>query len=936
MKQQMPEIKRHFKMYKSGKLWLVAGITAASLMVGGQAASAADNVQSEQRTASTVQDQPKTEGQANQEDQANSGATTPTPDKSGTQTSGANSGATSGSTTTDQGNKTDGNKDANQPAKDDGTTKETVDGGNVLVTTKDGQVSLQDKDGKPVSGVKTINGKTYSFDAQGKAQTGLKTIDGKTYNFGTNGVAQTGVFTIDGKTYSFGTDGIAQTGLQTVDGKVYDFDEKTAVAKTGWQVIKDSKYYFDEKTGVAKTGWQTIGDNKYYFDTKTGAAYVGWHGIDGKLEFFTKDGINVKYLNVPGNLTLVTYGNKKMSLLDQSGNNVTGWQTINGQKYYFGKDGYAVIGQQTIDNKLYFFNDDGTAALDKKVNIGDFLYFFDKDGAAQTGFVELTENKVQQKYYFGPKDYKAVKGLQQIDGKTYYFDPETYQMWRDRTLTLGAAIYTFDANGVATQTGQVVLDRHGDLRHEKDGKWYLYESKTSDKKLSGWQKITTAPGFVYTVYFNPKDNNAMAQGELNIGGRWYYFGEHGQVAEGWKTLPDGREVYYDVDPNANGQGMVHGMAAIKQLDGPDKTYYFDLGDGRMRSGLISVNGKTYYFAPEMLQSQEKYVGNAWRYFGDDGAMATGFVQLKDAKNTRVVYYNAKGAMQYGEQYIDGKWYFFDTGDGHMAKGWHTLPDKRLVYYDVKDDGTGRGMLHGVQTIIESNEKKATYYFDQGMGTRRSGLFYNEQTKNLNYFNPSQNGAMVESTTLKLGNVNYQIDKEGSLVLKDGENFINGNWYLYDATKKQVAAGFIRMKDGRMLYYDPATASMIKGERYINGHWYFFNLGDGRMSTGITRLPDGRYVDYNAQGQMVYGEQYVNGGWYYFQPGDGRMKTGWHTLSDKRTVYYANDGKMIHGFAKINGWLVHFDEGNGNLTRYAYVWYKGQRYYARGDGGLTRA
>ena len=44
MSKQTPEIKRHFKMYKSGKLWLVAGITAVSLMAGGQvAASAADN-----------------------------------------------------------------------------------------------------------------------------------------------------------------------------------------------------------------------------------------------------------------------------------------------------------------------------------------------------------------------------------------------------------------------------------------------------------------------------------------------------------------------------------------------------------------------------------------------------------------------------------------------------------------------------------------------------------------------------------------------------------------------------------------------------------------------------------------------------------------------------------------------------------------------------
>ena len=97
MKQQMPEIKRHFKMYKSGKLWLVAGITAASLMVGGQAASAADNVQPEQpaTTASTVQEQPKTDATT---DQTQSGA-----DTTKTDTTTTGDAAQASSTATNQG-----------------------------------------------------------------------------------------------------------------------------------------------------------------------------------------------------------------------------------------------------------------------------------------------------------------------------------------------------------------------------------------------------------------------------------------------------------------------------------------------------------------------------------------------------------------------------------------------------------------------------------------------------------------------------------------------------------------------------------------------------------------------------------------------------------------------------------------------------------------
>ena len=890
MKQQMPEIKRHFKMYKSGKLWLVAGITAASLMVGGQVASAADNVQPEQATASTVQDQPKTEGQTNQKDQANSGATTPTPDKSGTQTSGANSGATSGSTTTDQGNKTDGNKDANQPAKDDGTTKETVDGGNVLVTTKDGQVSLQDKDGKPVSGLKTI----------------------------------------DGKTYSFGKDGIAQTGLQTVNDKNYYFN-KDGVAQTGWQTVDGKKYYFG-KDGVALTGWQTLPDDKkYYFDTKTGEIYTGLREVDGKLTYFDKNGVNAQYQFVQDGNLLITYANGQTAYAKSDASPLSGWLTQNGKKYYFGKDGLSLTGKQTVENNTYFFNKDGVLFTNGVKKVASAAYYFGKDGVSEGGFKDVKEGDTTVTYYFGLKgDHAAVKGLQNIDGKTYYFDPTTFQMWKNKTLTIGDAKYTFGADGIATKKDQIVANQNGYL-HEEKGQWYLYTNKDLKEKLYGWQKVTDGKT-EKLVYFDSLKGGAMAHGEVPIDGRWYFFKADGQVAQGWTTLSDGRVVYYDVDDNANGQGMLHGLGENLKKDGKVNSYYFDLWDGRMKTGLIQVNGKAYYFTPEMVKDKEVPLNGAWHYFGADGAMATGFTQLKDG---RTVYYNAKGEMLHGEQPINGQWYLFDTWDGHMYSGWKTLKDGRTVYYDVDAKGVGRGMLHGIQTINEKG-KDVTYYFDTWNGAKKTGVFYNSTTKQLNYFDTAKNGAMLQDGSAKVGGTTLTADKDGSLVLTDGEQALAGNWYLYDAKNKKVVVGFTKLADGRTVYYDPQTAVMYHGEKNIDGHWYYFNNWDGHMSTGLTRLPDGRIVLYNNKGQMLYGEQYVNGGWRYFDKVTGKMITGWYTLPDKRTVYYGNDGRMVHGFTKINGWLVHFNESDGNLTRYAYVWYNGQRYYARPDGGLTRA
>ena len=97
----------------------------------------------------------------------------------------------------------------------------------------------------------------------------------------------------------------------------------------------------------------------------------------------------------------------------------------------------------------------------------------------------------------------------------------------------------------------------------------------------------------------------------------------------------------------------------------------------------------------MVVNQEEHLADHWYYFGANGQMQTGFVTLKDG---RLVYYNADGQMQYGEQKINGKWYHFQTDNGDTARGWYTLEDGRRVYYDVDNSGAGQGMLHGMQKV----------------------------------------------------------------------------------------------------------------------------------------------------------------------------------------------------------------------------------------------
>lgn len=367
----------------------------------------------------------------------------------------------------------------------------------------------------------------------------------------------------------------------------------------------------------------------------------------------------------------------------------------------------------------------------------------------------------------------------------------------------------------------------------ENGHWYLKDAQ--NQSLSAWQNLSDQR----LAYYHPTTKQ-MQYGEQNVAGQWYFLDQqNGDVKTGWYKLPDGRQVYYDVtkgDHQVSGRGMLHGQQDVGQA-----TYYFDDWNGAQVTGLKQVQGKTYYYAPAMVKNGEAYANGHWRYFGADGTMQTGFVQLKDG---RTVYYNGAGEMRYGEQAINHRWYYFDPVNGAMKRGWFTLPDKRKVYYDLQANGQGRGMLHGQQQLEDQ-----IYYFNDWNGALRTNYaHYLAKVGKLQYY--GSDGKLARRQTVRAGG-QYQADELGYLSLKLGENLVGTNWYLVSAAGR-LLTGWQVIAGNRTVYYDPATAAMVKGERYLAGHWYYFNPVDGHRSTGLTLLPDGRYVYYAANGQMQYG------------------------------------------------------------------------------------
>ena len=282
----------------------------------------------------------------------------------------------------------------------------------------------------------------------------------------------------------------------------------------------------------------------------------------------------------------------------------------------------------------------------------------------------------------------------------------------------------------------------------------------------------------------------------------------------------------------------------------------------MQYGWQTINGKTYYFnvwAGDMAKNESK-IGDYWYYFGNDGVMRTGFVTLTDTGKTRVVYYSTQGQLQYGQQTINSK----------------------------------------------------TYYFNIWTGEEETGVVYNANTKLLQYYGESDGS--LSKGTVTIGGKKYTLDNNGNIPLSNGENQVNGNWYLYDASAKKLKTGFQSVSGNRTVYYDPDTAIMVHGEKQIAGNWYYFDKWSGAEAiSNFVSLSDGRVVYYDDQGHMVHGEKQINGNWYYFNQWTGAEAIStFIKLSDGRNVYYDGQGHMLKGWQTINGNTFYFDLANGNM------------------------
>ena len=508
--------------------------------------------------------------------------------------------------------------------------------------------SYKNKEGKNVVGLAEINGAKYFFDEYGRMQTGIikDYKSNKIYYAESNGVLSNykGWKKIDDEWYYFNGNGTLKTGWLSLGGKRYYLNDQDGNMVIGALAIEGKQYYFNSNGElIKKTGWlkgknlETGGICWYYFDEE-GNLQKGFKNIDGVNYYFTENGFmatgvqNVKQKD----------GNYKLMLFSENGKFIdkAGWYEVKDSSndlswYYINSDYTLATGLKEINNKLYYFDPDSGMMISNKLQevvMKDGSkkdYYFNNNGVAlinNEGWQSQKENnKIMWQYL---KNEQPVSGLQEINGKTYYFNENTSYM-ETGVVDTGKGIYLFDDNGAkVNKTGWI----------QNKGHWYYLNNDSTVKR--DWLNS----GYSW-YYLN--DNGIMATQWKKVNDYWYYFGSNGAMQKDWKEI------------NSN--------------------WYYLRNDGIMTTQWEKVNNYWYYFGSNgAMQKDWKEINNNWYYLRDDGIMATQWEKV----NNYWYYFGSNGAMQKDWKEINNNWYYL-RDDGIMTTQWNKIND---YWYYFNDDG----------------------------------------------------------------------------------------------------------------------------------------------------------------------------------------------------------------------------------------------------------
>ncbi len=252
-----------------------------------------------------------------------------------------------------------------------------------------------------------------------------------------------------------------------------------------------------------------------------------------------------------------------------------------------------------------------------------------------------------------------------------------------------------------------------------------------------------------------------------------------------------------------------------------------------KNGLITENGKLYYYKDGVKQTGLQKVDGKQYYFNSNGSAATGLKKVGDDK----YYFSAKDyTMQTGWQTIDGYRYYFNLKSGIMTKGWKKIDDNKYYFGNSGKARTGWRTIEG-----------SRYYFSAKKGIMRT---YWRKIGNYRYYFGG-NGKLRKNTVAGTSKRGYgivnskgrrtaKVDSGAKKMLKKAQSYSSSTNYLLMVDSKKNRVG------------------VFKGSK---GNWiikYYWKAGTGKASTPTVQ---GQYT-VQSKGLYFNGADYTC--WYYTQ------------------------------------------------------------------------
>ena len=244
-------------------------------------------------------------------------------------------------------------------------------------------------------------------------------------------------------------------GWQAENGSWYWIKEDQTRLMSDWIKDEGGNWYYLEADGRMAVGWKQIGGTWYFLNNGAtvngsngrpyGAALTGWQWIDGRRYYFQAEGQLLVSAAAPDGLHVNADGE---------------WTDANGVIQTDSSQGYVTGGWQQSSGYWNWIKRDGSRLTNSWLQdeAGNW-YYLDGNGNMSLGWLQLGGtwyylNNVPSTNGVNPlgKPYgAALTGWQWIDGKCYYFQPAGCQMLASATAPDGSLVngsgQWIDANG---------------------------------------------------------------------------------------------------------------------------------------------------------------------------------------------------------------------------------------------------------------------------------------------------------------------------------------------------------------------------------------------------------------------------------------------------------------------------------------------------------